>query len=703
MEKIQLNFSTNAKLEKLIGRELITNNIIAIFELIKNSYDAFAKNAVITFEGFDITLEDLEKKRQLDKVITNSDSKIVISDDGVGMSFEEVKTKWMEIGTTSKEKKYSEKSKTIDNYTRVINGEKGIGRFGADKLGSLLRLISIGDNGFEKTVIDIDWNEFDNHSKMIQDIKFDCTIERFSVPQKTGVTLEIRSLRDRWTKSDIIKLKRHLCKLVSPFSQEQENFQIYLNYNNIASERIINDSFDYATTGIDVSFDKDGVMQYKLYTSLIEERKQLKMEAPGFGPIKLKILYMDKDAKSAFKRRNVMRTKDYGNIKLFRDNFRVLPYGEKENDWLGIDNKHAQGAFRTFGTRDLVGYVQISKIYNPILKDATSRQGLNEDIIEFDEFKNFIWHCIELLQTFVFNQIKIETEKQGEIIKGKVKEIQRDITDFKKEIPLLYEDINISKEDKEILITRTNETLAAINQNVQFVEQANYQLSSRVKVMEKIVGAENRLYDMLHAIKNRMNALQTMVTDIEKEAKQKNIPFNREFADKILDDISNMVLSAMRRSSPKRNRRDTIILSQFIEEFIEENKKIYSSIEFDFTIDNYYRIFTNVEELKISLENLLDNAVKAMASEKNKKILIYIIKDQKNIRLYFEDNGTGISKEDAPFIFNVSFSTTNGSGIGLANVLDFMKDEGGDINLLEKGRLKGAAFELIFPIKGGGL
>lgn len=701
MEKIQLNFSTNAKLEKLIGRELITNNIIAIFELIKNSYDAFAKNAVITFEGFDITLEDLEKKRQLDKVITNSDSKIVISDDGVGMSFEEVKTKWMEIGTTSKEKKYSEKSKTIDNYTRVINGEKGIGRFGADKLGSLLRLISIGDNGFEKTVIDIDWNEFDNHSKMIQDIKFDCTIERFSVPQKTGVTLEIRSLRDRWTKSDIIKLKRHLCKLVSPFSQEQENFQIYLNYNNIASERIINDSFDYATTGIDVSLNKDGIMHYKIYTSLIEERKQMKVEAPRFGPIKLKILYMDKAAKTAFTRRTGMPTKDYGNIKLFRDNFRVLPYGEKENDWLGIDNKHAQGAFRTFGTRDLVGYVQISKIYNPMLKDATSRQGLNEDIIEFEEFKNFIWRCIELLQTFVFNQIKLETEKQGEIIKGKVKEIQRDITNFKREIPFLYEDIDISKRDKEILITRTSDTLAAINQNVRLVEQANYQLSRRVKVMEKIVGAENRLYDMLHAIKNRMNALETMVTALETEAKQKNISFDHTFADKILNDISKMVLSALRRSSPKRNRKDTIILSYFIEEFIEENKKIYGDIEFDFSIDNYYRISTNVEELKISLENLLDNAVKAMALEKNKKILIYIIKDSKSIRLYFEDNGTGISTENAPFIFNVSFSTTNGSGIGLANVLDYMKAEGGDINLLEKGKLKGAAFELIFPIKGG--
>ena len=85
----------------------------------------------------------------------------------------------------------------------------------------------------------------------------------------------------------------------------------------------------------------------------------------------------------------------------------------------------------------------------------------------------------------------------------------------------------------------------------------------------------------------------------------------------------------------------------------------------------------------------------------HKKILIYITKQSKSINLYFEDNGTGVSKELAPFIFNVSFTTTNGSGIGLPNVLDFMKDEGGDINLLEQGKLKGAAFEMVFPIKGG--
>ena len=701
MDKVALSFSTNAKLEKLIGRELITNNIIAIFELIKNSYDAFAYNAIVSFEGFDISSKDLGKVRHSERVISNVDSRIIIKDDGVGMSFEEVKTKWMEIGTTSKENTYIEKSLYSSEDKRVINGEKGIGRFGADKLGSLLRLISVGADGYEKTTLEIDWNKFDDHEKKIQDIDFDCYVERCTIPQKTGLTLEISLLRDKWTIADIVKLKNHLKKLISPFAQEQERFQIYLEYSKNDIERIVNDSFEYATTGIIANIDQYGLMKYEIYTALESECKEIKLVPPGFGPLKLQILYMDKAAKNAFTRRTGTTTKDYGNIKVFRDDFRVLPYGEKENDWLGIDNKHAQGAFRTFGTRDLVGYVQISKIDNPILKDATRRQGLNEDIKEFDEFKAFIWRCIELLQTFVFNQIKQESEKQGEIIKGKVKEIKKDITVFKNEMPNIYDNIAISDEDKELLVTRTNKTLETINNNIDYVEQANRQLSNRVKVMEKIVGAENRLYDMLHAIKNRLTALEAVVSNLEIEAKKNNIEYDKNFVDRILKDISRMVMSAMRRSSPRRKKRDTIILSYFIEEFIEENKKVYNDIEFEFTVDNYYRIFVNVEELRISLENLLDNAVKAMQKEENKKILIYITKQSKSINLYFEDNGTGVSKELAPFIFNVSFTTTNGSGIGLPNVLDFMKDEGGDINLLEQGKLKGAAFEMVFPIKGG--
>ena len=331
MDKVALSFSTNAKLEKLIGRELITNNIIAIFELIKNSYDAFAHNAIVSFEGFDISSKDLGKVRHSEHVISNVDSRIIIKDDGVGMSFEEVKTKWMEIGTTSKENTYIEKSLYSSEDKRVINGEKGIGRFGADKLGSLLRLISVGADGYEKTTLEIDWNKFDDHEKKIQDIDFDCYVERCTTPQKTGLTLEISLLRDKWTIADIVKLKNHLKKLISPFAQEQERFQIYLEYSKNDIERIVNDSFEYATTGIIANIDQYGLVKYEIYTALESECKEIKLVPPGFGPLKLQILYMDKAAKNAFTRRTGTTTKDYGNIKVFRDDFRVLPYGEKEN------------------------------------------------------------------------------------------------------------------------------------------------------------------------------------------------------------------------------------------------------------------------------------------------------------------------------------------------------------------------------------
>lgn len=697
MGREYLNFSTNAKLEKLIGRELITNNIIAIFELLKNSYDAFSDTATVSFENFVVNETDLENRNKRNVVVSKKDSVIVISDNGVGMSFEEVKTKWMEIGTTSKE---GVSEVEVNKHKRAINGEKGIGRFGTDKLGSKLRLVSVGANGYEKTTLIIDWNLFDDHSKKIQDVSFECNVERLTSPCQTGVRLEISSLRDKWTNGDIIKLQQHLKKLVSPFSQEQENFKIYLQFEKF-SERIINDSFEYATTGIETSIDVNGMMQYEIFTDLDSVTDQIQIDKPTFGPVRLKILYMDKAAKIAFTKRTGMSTKDYGNIKLFRDNFRVLPYGEKENDWLGIDNKHAQGAFRTFGTRDIVGYVQISKVDNPLLRDATSRQGLNEDIDEFEDFKSFIWKSIIILQDYIFEKIKQESEKQGEVIKTKVREIKTEISSFEREIPALYDELSITSDEKEKLIEKTNAAIKAINENVSMVEHANKQLTNRVKVMEKMVGAENRLYDMLHAIKNRLVALDAVVKEIEVVAEEYEIKYNRSFVNGILKDISSMVLTAMRRSSPKRKKRDTIILSDFIDEFIEESKRIYPEIIFDFEKTTYQRIFINVEELKISLENLLDNSLKAMKNEKEKKILIYIHRQDRFVKLYFEDSGCGVSKEDAPFIFNVSYSGTNGTGIGLPSVLDFMKEEGGDINLMERGVLKGASFELIFPIKGG--
>lgn len=85
--------------------------------------------------------------------------------------------------------------------------------------------------------------------------------------------------------------------MISPFAQEQERFQIYLEYSKNDIERIVNDSFEYATTGIIANIDQYGLMKYEIYTALESECKEIKLVPPGFGPLKLQILYMDKAAK----------------------------------------------------------------------------------------------------------------------------------------------------------------------------------------------------------------------------------------------------------------------------------------------------------------------------------------------------------------------------------------------------------------------
>lgn len=695
----KLSFSTNAKLGKLIGRELITNNIIAVFELIKNSYDAFASKVCIEFINFDTSGTDKEitNRSKRNVVISNSASRIVISDNGLGMSFSQIKNDWMEIGTTSKEGLTTRKVQTGPlTFRRVINGEKGIGRFGCDRLGAKLTMTSTGNDGRETSVLSIDWSRLDDHTKKLQDIAFDCKTTQNSISRQTGVTLDITDLRDSWTNADIYNLKKQLKKMISPFSQEN-SFEIILKFGKY-EEKIENDSLEYATTGISAELSSNGVLKYQLFDEHSSVSKEVSLAKPAFGPVSIKILYMDAAAKRAFTRRNGISTREYGNIKVFRDDFRILPYGEMENDWLGIDNKHAQAVFRSLGTRDIIGYVQITKENNPKLKDATNRQGLNEDTTEFNDFKEFIWKTIELLQEFIFSRLKTESEKQGKVIQETVLDIKKDLRTFRQEIPQIYSDLDIPQHTKDLVVSETLKSFTAIEKNVEQVEKANKELSKRLVVMEKIVGTEAMLYDLLHAIKNKLDALSATVLSLELSAKKQNIQLDSSRANKTIGEISRMTLAALKRTSPKRNKREYVIVADVIKSFIEENTLIYPNITFSTKNIIYNRVKCNVDGLRSVFDNLMSNAVKALKDSSNPHVAIYMELSDNALKVFFEDNGSGIKDEDAPFIFNVTFTRTGGTGIGLASAYAYMKEQGGDISYIKNGTLGGALFELTFPL-----
>lgn len=625
MEKREkLNFTTNAKLGKLVGRELITNNIIAVFELIKNSYDAFASDVYIEFVNFNTSGKDdeISHRNKKNTVVSNTSSKIIIYDNGQGMSFNEIRNNWMEIGTTNKEgviERHTTRGNKIIH--RIINGEKGIGRFGCDKLGSKLKMVTTGDEGKETSTLYIDWNLFEDYSKKLQDVEIECFVKKNHSNIQTGVLLEISNLRDKWTNNDIFNLKKQLKKMISPFAQEQNDFNIFLKFDNY-EEKIVNDSFEYATTGISAFLSAEGELNYTIFDESYHQNEKLQIPKPSFGPIEIKILYLDSAAKRSFARRNGISTREYGNIKLFRDNFRILPYGEMENDWLGIDNKHSQAVFRSLGTRDIMGYVQITKEHNPLLKDATNRQGLNEDTLEFKEFKEFIWTTLELLQEYIFNRIKKDAEKQGKVIENTVDDIKKELSSFRTDLPKIYEDIYLPKEQKDLVIQKTMQSFSVIEKNIEQVEKANKQLSKRLIVMEKIVGTETMLYDLIHAIKNKLDALNAMVDLINLEAKSNDISFDEYGAKTIVKDISKMVVAALKRTAPTRRKKENIILADLLKSFVEEKKLVYPDMSISLANIIYYRISCNVDGLRALLDNLMNNSIKALKNKSEKEILL---------------------------------------------------------------------------------
>lgn len=202
-----INFRTNAKVESLVGRELITNNIIALFELVKNSYDAGATKVEIRLVNF----HPYDDQR----ILTSENSYIEVIDNGKGMTFEEIKQNWMELGTSYKEKnRFKEvrvRQKEMDKIAkRMVNGEKGIGRFGVDKIGSYLEMESIDEGLTEKTIVYFDWERFDDRSKLIEEIPCEYKTLKVEASDMAGLKLRIHNLRDNWLGKDVKKLVRSL-------------------------------------------------------------------------------------------------------------------------------------------------------------------------------------------------------------------------------------------------------------------------------------------------------------------------------------------------------------------------------------------------------------------------------------------------------------------------------------------------------------
>lgn len=206
---MKLNFSISPRILSHLGEDLIKNESIALFELIKNSYDACASHCIVDFTF------------QNGKLV-----KLTIEDDGYGMNKDIIENVWLVVGTDNKKK-----SLEPNSCGRIPLGEKGIGRLGIHKLGNKITLVTKSKDSKE-VELQIDWHNLDS-SGSIED--FPIELSERDTPSifhnSTGLKIIIEDLKNQWDRRQLREVHRNITSLNSPFVENNDAFNVLATSN----------------------------------------------------------------------------------------------------------------------------------------------------------------------------------------------------------------------------------------------------------------------------------------------------------------------------------------------------------------------------------------------------------------------------------------------------------------------------------------
>lgn len=670
-------FSISPRILAHLGEDLIKNESIALLELVKNSYDACSSICNVEF----IT----------ESQFSNELKKIIITDDGFGMDRDIVENVWLTIGTDYKHKKIEP-----NECGRIPLGEKGIGRLGVHKLGHKITLITKKENSLE-VVLKIDWNLLKD-SETIDDFTID--FEENEIPkflENHGTRIIIEDLKTGWDRRELRDAYRALNTLNSPFSENNETFKVIVdsNSNNLFSGlpsfaeikesamyfghckmegyKITEFKYEFRPWNTLSKVDSGRVVdklseEVKTIIDTSREQNQINLDSYKIGPIEFDIIIFETD-QQVFNFVNVEKTslkeylKENGGMRVYRDDMRVYDYGERGNDWLGIDIKRVKRVGGNVSNNIIVGAIKLKRSESFGLKEKTNREGF----VENDSYLAFVDAVDYVLALFV---------KERNIDKALLTNLYKKHKHNEPVISDLSTVIEIVKEKTE------GETK---NEILKYLNRIGVDYKKVKETLIKSANAGLNLSVVIHEIEKLISALIGSL-DMEDSAKALTISQKLE---KIVYGYTKMI----KTSTPKITK-----LSKIVEVALEN----YAFRFFDHSIE----VISNQNEVDFSgylaeaesismVANLLDNAIYwlSYARKKDRKISVFITDQIKGFSsIIVSDNGPGFNM---PFdVATEAFMTGKphniGSGLGLHISSEMMRAMKGQLLILEKG-------DILFP------
>lgn len=698
-EEIAMKFHPRAF--AAFGSDLVTNDCVAIAELVKNSYDAFASQVSVSIENGKITIED----------------------DGCGMTADVVRDAWAVIATPYKQKKpFVEKNGKV----RCVSGNKGLGRFSAARLGRYLKIITKSNDTGTITAL-IDWKNFAEAEEM-GDCKFTISFgEDGALNGKTGTYIEITDLYSIWEYKKIEELKNSLSRLLSPFNVT-EDFSITLNYaGNLFDRETFSirpqEFIQKPTYSISGEVNDNGDIKWK-YKYLPKAIKKNEKEGTvlwddackGFegallldgetkqkyiaGKFSFEIRAWDLDSQSIgdvaetfnLKKREVRSLiAQYKGLSIYRDNVLVLPKSDISKDWLGIDIRRVSQIGKRLSTSQIIGMINISAVNNPGIKDTTDREKL-VDTVEYKQFCKIIETIIITLENYRFSD-KMPNEKKA----GSICDLIAPLSSAEL-VQKVEEDVKSGKTKEEIL--ETVQEYAANNEKILG------ELNERLVYYAQTASLGSVAIVILHEILTGMTVIKRFLSRINKQfkdidAKTKEYLTDAETWHLRLVDVANSFAPLYRKNLRKESH--PCIVNEEINKSVRliSSKKDAKNVEFIISQSEQLKTKMFAGELQTILVNLFDNALYWINySNKNaKKILVTIKKEKDKIKVTVSDTGIGIEQKDIGKIFLPGVTAKpHGIGMGLVIVTELLNNYDCKIGTVLPSELGGATFIFELPL-----